>query len=212
MIFTRNPPKRIYKDYRSYRLSLRRDFKNRCAYCLTHEFFVGGAAGFEIDHYRPQKGLYARPDLEAEYSNLYWACRECNSNKSDGWPSLEDETQGLCYIDPCKPEGDHEKHWRFHRNGILESLTFAGEYTEEKLMLWRPFLQNRRQQQFSDQEEEQMISDKLKLKYVDAERHAELEHRLAEIRERLRPPVFDRLRRGDRPEAMRFNLEKSTNP
>jgi uncharacterized protein (TIGR02646 family) len=199
MIFTRNPPPQKYKDYTRYRPSLRRDFKNRCAYCLTHEYFVGGEAGFEIDHYRPQNGMYARPDLVAEYTNLYWSCGECNSNKGEVWPSPEDESQGFCFIDPCIPEGDHEKHWIFNRDGSLKALTSAGEYTEEKLLLWRPFLQERRRQQFEDQEEERNISETLKHKHMDGERRAELEYRLAEIRKRLAPPVFARARRGDWP-------------
>lgn len=202
MIFTRKPPKRKYKNYTGYRPSLRHDFKNRCAYCLTHEFFVGGEAGFEIDHFRPQRGTYGRPDLVAEYTNLYWSCGECNSKKGEVWPSPDDESQGFCYIDPCTPEGDHEKHWRFHRDGSLEALTLSGEYTEEKLLLWRPFLQNRRQQQFDDQEDEQNISEKLTRKNVNAERRAELEHRLTEIRKRLTPPAFDRVRQGDRSVTM----------
>lgn len=210
MIFTRNPPKQKYRDYTRYRPSLRRDFKNRCAYCLTHEFFVGGEAGFQIDHYRPQKGAYARPDLVAEYTNLYWSCSECNGNKGEVWPSPEDESQGFCYIDPCTPEGDHEQHWRFHRDGSLEALTDAGEYTEEKLLLWRPFLQNRRRQQFDDQEEEQDISEKLKYKEADVERRAELERRLAEIRNRLTPPVFSRARRGERPTPTALKQAKSS--
>ncbi len=198
MIFTRNPPVRRYRDYTRYRPALRRDFQNRCAYCLSHEFFMGGEAGFEIDHYRPQNGTYPRPDLVTEYSNLYWSCGECNSNKGDIWPSPEDESQGLRFIDPCTPEGDHEKHWHYHRDGTLEALTLAGEFTEEKLLLWRPFLQNRRRQQFADQEEEQQISAKLKDKVVDAERRLELEQRLSEIKERLTPPAYDRARRGER--------------
>ena len=52
MIFRRQPV-RLYRDYTEYRPFLRQDFHYRCAYCLTHEYFVGGEAGCTIDHHRP---------------------------------------------------------------------------------------------------------------------------------------------------------------
>jgi len=71
MIFQRSVPAYPYKDYHDYRPLLRRDFHCLCAYCLMHEYFLGGEAGCCIDHHHPVQGPYARPDLIAEYSNLY---------------------------------------------------------------------------------------------------------------------------------------------
>jgi hypothetical protein len=116
MIFTRSVPPRRYRNYRRYRSLLRIDFRHRCAYCLTHEHYLGGEAGCTIDHHRPRSGPYARPDLESEYSNLYWSCRECNDSKSDTWPSIEDDAIRLKFLDPCTPEGDHD---RKRRDGYL---------------------------------------------------------------------------------------------
>ncbi|HLK56965.1 MAG TPA: HNH endonuclease [Chthonomonadaceae bacterium] len=198
MIFSRSIPKRNYRDYRLYRPLLRQDFQHRCAYCLIHEFFVGGEAGFEIDHHRPLHGPYARPDLEAVYTNLYWSCSECNANKGDTWPSPEEYEMGVRFLDPCQPDDDHDLHWKFHPDGTLQALTLIGAYTEEKLLLWRPFLQERRAQQFRDQEEAEELEARLKRKQVNPGRRRELEQRLAEIKRRLEPPIFDRARWGDR--------------
>ena len=155
--------------------------------------------GFEIDHFRPQNGACARPDLKAVYSNLYWSCRECNSNKGDVWPNPQDFELGLCFIDSCTADGDHEKHWRFLPNGEIEALTLSGEYTEEKLLLWRPILVARRKQQFQDVEEGEAIRGILMGKIVDSEELSILNKRLSEIETRLQPHVFDRARRNSRP-------------
>jgi hypothetical protein len=71
MIFERRIPPRRYADYTSYRPLLRQDFKFRCAYCLRHEFFLGGEPGCCIDHHRPVDGPHGRPDLIVEYETLY---------------------------------------------------------------------------------------------------------------------------------------------
>lgn len=160
---------------------------------------MGGEAGFEIDHFRPRNGLFAWPDLNAVYGNLYWSCRECNSNKGDSWPKPEDIELGLYFIDPCTEAGDHEKHWRFLPNGEIEAITPSGEYTEEKLLLWRPFLVARRLQQFKDIETAEAIRRLLMQKDNVTEEFSNLQERLLEIENRLQPPVFDRARRNSRP-------------
>jgi hypothetical protein len=195
MIFTRSTPERRYSDYTQYRGRLRRDFQHRCATCLTHEFFLGGEAGFQIDHYRPIRGVHARPDLESVYTNLYWACTECNQNKADIWPDDGDYALGNRFIDPCQEWGDHDLHWQFRPDGSLEALTPEGRYTERHLMLWRDFLVDRRRQTFEDQELVAAIRNTLGRKRISADRRAELTRRLTEISRRLEPPVFSRRRR-----------------
>ena len=123
MIFTRSLPPKTYRDYNAYRPFLRLDFRFRCAYCLRHEFFLGGEAGCCIDHHRPLRGPYARPDLATDYTNLYWCCRECNENKADTWPSPEEAARGWRLLDPCQPEDDHDLHLRVLTDGSLEALT-----------------------------------------------------------------------------------------
>lgn len=194
MIFHRSIPPRLYRDYTDYRPLLRHDFQYRCAYCLMHEFFLGGEAGCCIDHHRPVNGRYARPDLSADYNNLYWCCRECNENKGDIWPSPELVAQGKRFLDPCQPTDDHDLHWRLLPTGDLEPLSLPGEYTIERLKLWRPFLKHHRAKTFLLQEENQALEQHLKAKSLNPMQRLQLEHRLESIREWLEPPVFDRPR------------------
>ena len=194
MLFQRSIPARTYRDYTEYRALLRQDFRYRCAYCLTHEYFLGGEAGCCIDHHHPINGPHARPDLIADYSNLYWCCRECNENKSDIWPSPQEMEQGIRFLDPCLPEDDHDLHWHVLPDGVLTPLTQAGEYTIEHLKLWRPQLQHLRAQIYRCQEEIILIQNLLNRKNLSSERRIFLEHRLSETQLWLEPPVFDRPR------------------
>jgi hypothetical protein len=194
MIFHRSTPARPYQNYRDYRSLLRQDFRYRCAYCLLHEYFLGGEAGCCIDHHRPIQGPSARPDLISEYSNLYWCCRECNENKGDTWPSAEDYAAGLRFLDPCQPEDDHDRHWRVRPDGVLEPLTPTGRYTIRRLRLWRPFLQHHREQLFHLQEEVLALENRLSAKTLSDGERIRIEQRLTELQRRLEPPVFDRPR------------------
>lgn len=137
MLFTRSIPPRSYQDYTRYRPLLRKDFQYRCAYCLTHEFYLGGEANFAIDHYRPRHGAFARPDLVNTYTNLYWCCNECNQNKADHHPNIEMESLGKRWINPCESWGDHDLHWHIDANGEVQWLTAAGEYTIKHLLFDR---------------------------------------------------------------------------
>ena len=199
MIFTRCIPPRRWRDYTRYRSHLRRDFLHRCAYCLSHERFLGGEAGCAIDHHRPVRGPFARPDLLADYANLYWACRECNDRKSDTWPNPVDYERGLRFIDPCAPEGDHDVHWRTLHDGSLEALTLTGEYTIEILQLWRDQLQYHRTRLYRWQQERDALVQLLARKRMSPAMRARLESHLLELSELVEPPVFDRPRQT-RPE------------
>src|SRR5262249_15263118 len=153
--------------------------------------------GCNIDHHRPRRGPYARPDLECEYSNLYWACSECNENKSDTWPDTEDYERGLRFIDPCTPEGDHDLHWRVLPDGSLGILTLTGAYTAENWLLWREQLQYHRAQVYQWQEELNNIIEILSRKEGIPEQRSSLEARMRELNDWLEPPVFDRSRRSN---------------
>lgn len=135
MLFFRSDPPALahYSEYRDW---LRVDFRYRCAYCLTMEgHFPQEHANFQIDHHRPRKGKYARPDLEHLYINLYWTCHVCNHRKASTWPSPAQEAAGYKWIDPCQPWGDHDLHWRISAEGDIAWLTPTGEYTVRKLRL-----------------------------------------------------------------------------
>jgi hypothetical protein len=195
MIFIRTTPLRTYRNYGRYRSQLRRDFMFRCAYCLTHERYLGGESGCTIDHHRPQKGPYARPDLVSEYTNLHWTCRECNENKSDTWPTPDEEALGFQFIDPCTPEGDHDLNWLTVHDGSLQALTPVGEYTIEHLMLWRDLLQFHRAQQRKWQHERDELVELIVQKRMVPSVRARLEERIVELNEYIEPPVFERARR-----------------
>ncbi len=51
--------------------------ENHCSYCDSHHFDNGN---LHIEHYIYRK---ERPDLSADYSNLYISCPACNSRKRD---------------------------------------------------------------------------------------------------------------------------------
>jgi hypothetical protein len=194
MFFTRSVPPKTFADYTQYRPLLRQDFRYRCAYCLRHEYFLGGEAGCCIDHHRPVHGKYARPDLIADYGNLYWCCRECNENKGDAWPDLEAYARGWRFLDPCLPEDDHDLHLRTLPDGSVETLTPPGKYTCDTLKLWRDQLKHFRAEMLRCQTEAVQIRDLLRSKSIPAERRVLLEALLTEIVRWLEPPVFDRPR------------------
>ena len=82
------PPKMTgRRGYLKAREYLRRDFENRCAYCMIHETQGGGAEAFWIDHFKPRsKGGYVN-----DYNNLYWACM----------PSPPERRKGYRFADLC---------------------------------------------------------------------------------------------------------------
>jgi hypothetical protein len=198
MSFTRSIPARPYVDYTRYLPLLRRDFRHRYTYGLTHEFFLVGEAGCDIDHHRSRRGPFARPDLEAVYENLYWCCRECDQNKGDLWPTDEEFTAGLRFLDPCRPEDDHDHHWRTNPDGTLVPLTVTGEYTIERLMLWREMLVFHRARCDRWQQERDELRTWLATRRVSDEQRARLESCLIEFGEWIEPPVFHRPRRSAR--------------
>jgi hypothetical protein len=187
--------RRSYADYTRYRPFLRQDFRYRCAYCLTHEFYLGGEAGCTIDHYRPQSGPFARPDLISVYENLYWCCHECNQNKGATWPTSEELLAGRRFLDPCRSEDDHDLHWTVVSDGTLSPRTPAGTYTIEQLLLWRDQLVYLRKVQQEWQQERDSLLELREQYVLPPESLRRLESRLAELRQLLEPPVFHRPRR-----------------
>lgn len=194
MHFPRSVPKRRYADYRRYRPLLRQDFLFRCAYCLRHEFFVGGEAGCSIDHHRPIAGPFARPDLAAAYENLYWCCRECNENKGVTWPTEHEHASGWRFLDPCDVADDHDIHLHIDLQGNVNPITNTGQYTSDCLKLWRDQLAHYRAAIIRCTNEATRIRELLRTGDIpDAYREA-LESLLREISIWLEPPVFNRSR------------------
>ena len=140
MRIVRSPDPGPFGKYRAYKPHLQRLFRQRCAYCLSHEKLMGRFDAMEVDHFRPT----GRPEfahLELAWTNLYYCCRGCNLHKSSKWPKDVELEQGLRFVDPC--EEDPEEHFQLTRDesgnedGKIASKTPAGRYTIAKIWLDR---------------------------------------------------------------------------
>jgi hypothetical protein len=136
MQFVRSRSVPVYSDYKKFRPYLRKDFRERCAYCERPEASLGGVAHCEIDHHRP---AVLFPLLKCEYTNLYYCCRNCNSSKSNRWPRPEDEAKGRRFSDPCA-EDLYSDHAVESSAGILRWKTECGRFTVDAIRLNREVL------------------------------------------------------------------------
>ena len=99
----------------------------------------GTPGNYSVDHFRPK----SRPEfrkLICRYSNLFYACRECNLYKSSTWPSKHIQSLGFRFLDPCRV--DLSDHWTVSEDGTLKPKNFAAEYMIERLRLNRPNLRD----------------------------------------------------------------------
>ena len=198
MIFRHSAPEYQYRDFRRYRKLLRSDFQYRSAYCLTKEYSLGGETNFTIDHYYPRGGKYGRPDLAEVYENLYWTCRECNENKSEYWPSPDEELLGFKWINPCESWGNHDSHWIVYSDGSIKWLTPVGEYTISRLRLdQREWLKRHWQQLYQGQAEHTALLHLLESKQLPAELQIRLDSQLQILNELLNPQIYARPRSND---------------
>ena len=93
------------KPYSKYRENLRNDFGRICGYCGKSELVTKNS--FEIDHFIPQR---LAPEKTEDYTNLVYACYECNRKKSGKWPSEDKNVQfidGKGFVDPASDEYDN---------------------------------------------------------------------------------------------------------
>ena len=80
--------------YGEYRNWLRDEFSFRCVYCLRRETWLTTRKDHEIDHFLPQRD---HEDIENDYDNLVFACRECNGTKGAKYlPSPAKVAYGDC--------------------------------------------------------------------------------------------------------------------
>jgi uncharacterized protein (TIGR02646 family) len=129
-------PVAVAASYQDYRPALRWDFWYSCAYCTLSEVEAAGI-GFEIDHFLPQSRY---PELDREYTNLYWSCRHCNRHKSSFAPTKVQSVRGqeILRADREHPR-DHLVEAEDNPNE-LRPLTAKGEFNIERLDLNRPTL------------------------------------------------------------------------
>jgi hypothetical protein len=115
---------KTYKNYRSFKPFIAKDFNNRCGYTDCPDFWFGGSNTFHIDHFKP---FSKNPALETEYSNLVYCCSYVNILKSD------DEGH---YIDPC--DVDFNEHFERSADGAIipKQTSKEAQYMYSKLHLY----------------------------------------------------------------------------
>jgi hypothetical protein len=69
-----------YSAYRHFRPWLRDEFCFRCVYCLRREAWCFQDSDFELDHEVAQS---LAPELCRDYTNLVYACHNCNQRKGN---------------------------------------------------------------------------------------------------------------------------------
>jgi hypothetical protein len=119
-----------HKNYKSFKPTLRREFRKKCVYCCAPD--AGKTYSYGVDHYRPQS-LF--PDLTCNYNNLFYACNSCNSRKRAFWPQPIDKRAGRFIPNPC--EHQMYKHLRY-REGTVEPQSAAGRFAVALLDLNEP--------------------------------------------------------------------------
>lgn len=193
MIFQRSPNVPQLQNYRDYRDPyLRPDFRHRCAYCLTHEFYFLGGEGGQIDHHRPLNPPVALgidfSNLKHVYTNLYWSCSTCNNSKGNRWPTEAEYAVGECLLDPCLE--DHDDHWDSYPDGNLVSKSATGTYTIRGIRLNRNRLIQFRRFLFESQRKIREIEEILASADLSETEQAALAGQHHALLDFLEPPVF----------------------
>ena len=140
------PPEKPLKKttYRRALPELKRDFKERCAYCMRYLPPLGGDLAMHIDHFDPRR----KNDSRQSYSNLFLVDHVCNSAKSNTWPSNSQRKMGLRFLNCCE-EMDYGDHMIEDPNTHeLIGLTPAGRYQIAEIDLNAPYLVRERRQRF----------------------------------------------------------------
>lgn len=81
-------------SYRKALPELRRDFEDRCAYCMRH---IGTETEMQIDHFDPRK----KDDKIQEYSNLFLSDAHCNGAKHDICPTADEQAVCCRFLNCC---------------------------------------------------------------------------------------------------------------
>lgn len=128
-----------YKNYKSYKKNLKKDFESKCAYCNVSDEQI--TTPFEVDHFVPSKICeeYNRCDLITDYSNLIYSCKKCNLAKSDLYngSKIPEELSNDRFYNPV----DVDFNNIFYRNiiGGIDSQDIKGRNMIVDLKLYRVF-------------------------------------------------------------------------
>lgn len=128
---------KTYKNYSSYKMYLKSDFKNRCAYCNLSDDSI--TTYFEIDHFIPGSLCKSqnREDLLTDYNNLVYSCKKCNIAKTDQYEGTKDgiNLKNIKFYDPVETPLQNI----FYRNilGGIDSYDTKGKRMIIDLKLYR---------------------------------------------------------------------------
>ena len=125
------------KTYRKALPELRRDFQDRCAYCMRH---IGTKTDMQIDHFDPRK----KNDKIQIYANLFLSDAHCNRAKSDIWPTDEEQRLGCRFLKCCNEQDYGESIFEDPVTHKLVGTTPAAIFHIETIDLNDPGLVNER--------------------------------------------------------------------
>lgn len=161
-------PERVLttSQYRKALPELRRDFHDRCAYCMRH---IGTETEMQVDHFDPRM----KQDKIQVYSNLFLADAHCNGAKSDEWPTDEERAAGCRFLNCCEEEDYDKVIFEDFDTHELIGTTTAAKYHIEVIDLNDPGLILERKHRFdmlaklnalldktsSDPVEQKLVSD-----------------------------------------------------
>ncbi|MGL5895431.1 MAG: HNH endonuclease [Lactococcus lactis] len=129
--------KRTYKNYSSYKKYLKKDFKNRCAYCNLLDENI--TTYFEVDHFIPEAVFTKinRDDLLTDYNNLIYSCKKCNQAKKHQYEgdNIGIDLKNTKFYDPVETPLQNI----FYRNilGGIDSIDIKGRKMIIDLKLYR---------------------------------------------------------------------------
>lgn len=164
--------------YRKALPELRRDFEDRCAYCMRH---IGTATEMEVDHFDPRR----KKDKIQVYANLFLSDGHCNGAKSDKWPTAEEEECGCRFLNCCDEQDYNKVIFEDPETHELVGTTPAAIYHIETIDLNDPDLIAERKHRYDSL---------LKLKGLIGNRSsdpniANMESDIAEIVRDMIPPI-----------------------
>lgn len=112
---------------------LRRDFLDRCAYCMRR---MDDSKTMEVDHFNPNQ----KKDRIQLYQNLFLSDRRCNGTKSNTWPTKEELARGERFLDCCQEIDYGGTIFEDPQTHELIGTTPAARYHIEHIGLNHPFL------------------------------------------------------------------------
>ena len=141
---TRGPAPRVKlteKRYRKALPELRRDFGDRCAYCMKH---LATESEMQVEHFDPRQ----KKDKIQNYSNLFLAGAHCNGAKHDAWPTKEEQELGCRFLNCCEEQDYDGVIFEDPETHLLVGTSVAARYHIETIDLNDPGLVAERKKRF----------------------------------------------------------------